>query len=191
MTIDILCYLNFLFVIEHVILMVFINKIRRQYEFPNILHLTDLVCAVCSYNMISFIRSSLFSDIPSTVSEREQSMRFMANLFDRTDFPLEYTFALISLSLIVRSGVNLQFIESIGPLIKILSKMSMDFLNFVIIYCILVFMFALLGNINYHLQLAQFKGFNTSIFTVIDTSIGIYDLKSFDTVDSEFYRIIG
>jgi hypothetical protein len=51
--------------------------------------------------------------------------------------------------LIVRLSIILQFNESIGPLIKIVGKMSMDFLNFFLIYVILVAMFSIVGNINF------------------------------------------
>ena len=61
--------------------------------------------------------------------------------------------------LILRVAVNLQFNESIGPLIKIVAKMGLDFFNFFILYCLLTVMFAIVGNMNYILYLKEFEGF--------------------------------
>jgi len=47
-----LCWLNFLFLLEHLLTLVFLNKIRRKYTFPNILHATDLLGSVCSQQLI-------------------------------------------------------------------------------------------------------------------------------------------
>ena len=78
--------------------------------------------------------------------------------------------------LIVRLSIILQFNESIGPLIKIVGKMSMDFLNFFLIYVILVAMFSIVGNINFVEELTSYRTFFDSILTVIDASLGTYSL---------------
>lgn len=70
----------------------------------------------------------------------------------------------------------LQYSETIGPLIKILGKMSQDFSNFFVIYCVLLVMYAIVGNMNFLEELEEFHGMFTSILTVIDASIGNYDL---------------
>ena len=101
-------------------------------------------------------------------------------------------FSIITACLIVRSALNLQFIESIGPLIKIISKMVIDFINYCILYFILVLMFTLLGNINYLLFMPRYQGFLNSFITVIDASIGNYDFKKFEeAVSDEFYMYMG
>ena len=94
--------------------------------------------------------------------------------------------------MIVRSAVNLQFVESIGPLIKIISKMMEDFMNFCILYVILVMMFTLLGNINFLVYLEEYEGFLNSLITVIDASIGNYDFKTFESItEEEFFKYTG
>ena len=82
--------------------------------------------------------------------------------------------------LILRVAVNLQFNESIGPLIKIVAKMGQDFLNFFVLYSLLTVMFAIVGNMNYILYMQQFNGFFTSILTVIDASLGTFNFKIFE-----------
>ena len=52
-----------------------------------------------------------------------------------------------------------QYNEKIGPLIKIVGKLGMDFFNFFLIYVILTIMFAIVGNINFMNELNIFEGF--------------------------------
>ena len=54
MVIDVLAVANFLFIIEHAIHIIFLNKIRRKYQFPDILHFTDLVLAVASIYLLNY-----------------------------------------------------------------------------------------------------------------------------------------
>ena len=43
----------------------------------------------------------------------------------------------------------LQFSAEIGPLIKIIGKMTNDFINFSVIYVILIMIFAVIGCLNF------------------------------------------
>lgn len=61
----------------------------------------------------------------------------------------QYFFALQIGCLILRLATLLQFSETIGPLMKIVAKMSMDFFSFIVLYAILTIMFATVGNLNY------------------------------------------
>ena len=84
----------------------------------------------------------------------------------------------------MRIAVFLQYNESIGPLIKIVGKMQQDFLNFVILYCLMTIMFGIVGNINFIYDLTEFEGMFESILTVIDASLGNYDITIFDKIPS-------
>jgi len=80
-----------------------------------------------------------------------------------------------------------QFNSEIGPLVKIVEKMLGDFSNFVILYLILVFMFAIVGNINFVFELEEYNGLFESCLTVLDASIGNYDFMLFETIlNNEF-----
>lgn len=54
--------------------------------------------------------------------------------------------------------------------------MLQDFVNFFIMYIILLVMFAIVGNMNFLFELEEYNGMFQSILTIIDTSIGNYDL---------------
>lgn len=82
----------------------------------------------------------------------------------------------------MRIATNLQFNESIGPLIKIVGKMVQDFLNFFLLYAIFTFMFAIVGNINFIYDLKDYEGFFESILTVVDASLGNFNIAIFTTV---------
>lgn len=85
----------------------------------------------------------------------------------------------------------LQFNSRIGPVIKIVSKMFHDFMNFSMLYFLLVMMFAILGNINFLLFISEYKDFLHSILMVVDTSLGNYKLTIFDIIKDPVMKELG
>lgn len=63
---------------------------------------------------------------------------------------------------------------------KIVEKMLGDFLNFMILYFILIIMFAIVGSANFVYDLEQFSDLFASCLTVINTSIGSFSFEIFD-----------
>ena len=66
----------------------------------------------------------------------------------------------------------LQFNELIGPILKIISKMSNDFINFLILYGILTIMFSTIANMNFLYHVPEYEGMFNSIMTIVDASLG-------------------
>lgn len=112
-------------------------------------------------------------------------MRIIANFNNNIDYPFQYLFAANVICLIVRISVILQFSESIGPLVKIVSKMAEDFYNFLILYFLLAIMFTTIGNMNFLYNLTQFEGLFQSFLTVTDASLGNFDFEIFDSINDE------
>lgn len=52
----------------------------------------------------------------------------------------------------------LSYSPDVGPLIKIVSKMAGDVFNFLILYCILTLMYAVVGTYLYRGKLDDFSG---------------------------------
>lgn len=96
----------------------------------------------------------------------------MANFERNIDYPFQWLFSTIVICLIFRLSTLLQFSESVGPLYKILGKMTKDFGSFVILYCIICLGFALVGNINFVSESNKFETFMDAILTVVDASLG-------------------
>ena len=71
--------------------------------------------------------------------------------------------------------------------------MAGDFVNFVVLYVILVVMFGIVGNLNFLLDLpAEYGELFTSILTVLDASIGNYSFSLFSSiVNNGFLTIFG
>jgi len=115
------------------------------------IHLTDTILFICSLFIIDWfntkINANLYTD--PNLSNEEFLMRILSNFGLNINFPFQYLFAGQIVCLILRIATNLQFNESIGPLIKIVGKMVQDFLNFFLLYVIFTFMFAIVGNINF------------------------------------------
>lgn len=115
----------------------------------------------------------------------------MANFEENLDYKFEYLFSVSITCLILRIAVILQFNEKIGPLIKIVGKLGMDFFNFFLIYVILTIMFAIVGNINFMNELKIFEGFFQSFLTVIDASLGNYDFEVFHNLRNKNMVLFG
>jgi len=122
----------------------------------------------------------------------ENANRKYANILLHIQFQFEYLLSVNIICLIMKTLNVIQYFENIGPLVKIVSKMSVDFINFLILYLILVMMFAIVGNLNFIFDLKeQFGGLFESCLTVLDASIGNYDFQLFKEIDDGFLSIFG
>lgn len=60
-----------------------------------------------------------------------------------------------------------------------------DFMNFILLYLILLFMFAIIGNINFLFDLKEYHGLFESVLTVLDASIGNYDFTLYNSIEGK------
>ena len=56
-TIQTLCFLNLTFLIQHIVTFIFTKRLGRFYEFPVILHFTDVILFGCSTMFINWFRT--------------------------------------------------------------------------------------------------------------------------------------
>ena len=68
--------------------------------------------------------------------------------------------------------------------------MATDFTNFMILYGILLVMFAVIGNLNFVLELREYNNVFASIITVLDASIGNYNFAIFDQIEGNNFLIV-
>mmetsp|Transcript_13351 Transcript_13351/g.20858 ORF Transcript_13351/g.20858 Transcript_13351/m.20858 type:complete len:150 (-) Transcript_13351:1640-2089(-) len=61
--------------------------------------------------------------------------------------------------------------------------MAGDFMNFVVIYTILLSMFCIVGNLNFLFDLSAFETLFDSLITILDASMGNYDFSIFDGIE--------
>ena len=88
-------------------------------------------------------------DVDPPLSDEQLNLRIFSNFAENIEWPFQYLFALNVICLIFRITVMLQFSESIGPLVKIVSKMFDDFINFLVLYFLLAIMFTTIANLNF------------------------------------------
>lgn len=187
----ILCFFNCMFFISQLLQIVFLQKIRRTYTFPTISFFTDFIMIVMSAINISWTVETIQRNVNiAGVSEAENGQRIIANLMGNVEFKFEYIYAVIIVCLIWRILEIVQFQSEIGPLVKIVEKMLGDFLNFILLYLILILMFAIIGNINFIFELKEFKGLFVSSLTVLDASIGNYNFEIFNSIANNDFLII-
>jgi hypothetical protein len=58
--------------------------------------------------------------------------------------------------------------------------MANDFINFVLIYVVLLIMFSIVANINFLDEIPEFSTYFDSLMTLVDASMGNYDFGLFD-----------
>ena len=58
---------------------------------------------------------------------------------------------------------------------KIFSKLQTDFLNFTKLYMLIIFMFAIIGHINFGITLEEFETIWLSLMNTLKISIGVYE----------------
>ena len=134
--------------------MVFLRKIDRTYTFPTVSLFTDLTLFIVSIISIIWINNSITKNVNVPgISADEKYFRMIDNFEENIDFRFEFIFAIIIFCLLYKILDMIQFSSEIGPLVKIVGKMAGDFLNFVVLYVILVVMFGIVGNLNFLLDL--------------------------------------
>jgi len=69
--------------------------------------------------------------------------------------------------------------------------MAGDFLNFLIIYIVLVILFCIVGNFNFLFSCTDFASPFHSLITIIDASMGNYDFEIFDQIEDTKLRNFG
>ena len=60
--------------------------------------------------------------------------------------------------------------------------MSNDFFNFILLNQVLTWMCALIGNLNFGLQMEEFETLLTSALTITNATLGNFDIKTFDQI---------
>lgn len=132
------------------------TKIGRKYTFPTISIFTDIVLFGTSLFNIYWTYTKILVNLIDGLSEENLSFREFDNISKNIDFKFEYLYAVNICCLLWRLIELIQFNAEIGPLVKIVEKMFGDFLNFVILYFILVFMFAIIGGVNFVFEIGDF-----------------------------------
>lgn len=171
---------------------VVIKKMGRFYELT-FMHFTDLLLFTTSIITISWYVTDVSRDLDviPPLSDAELTQRKLANFLDCLGFGFQYLYSIQVVCLIFRLSNVIQFSEMTGPLFKIVGKMSMDFVSFLVLYVILTIMFATIGNLNFITDIDKFEGYAQSVLTVFDASMGNYNFTIFDKVRDPSMQIIG
>lgn len=180
-----------MFFITDLVKMIFLKRIGRKFAFPTIGIMSNCILFGTSIFMIYWTTTKVTSNVHYPgISEEELFQRKLANFKENIEFKFEYLFSIMIACLITKLMELILFSSEIGPLVKIVGKMFQDFLNFIILYAILLIMFAIIGNLNFLLELREYKGIFESLITVLDASIGNYDFTLFDTIEGNSFLVI-
>jgi len=174
-----------MFFTAQILQMIFLKKLDRVFTFPTIGFFSDLLLFGTSIMTIDWIMKNIRRGLNySDLDEEEIFYRKIANYQVIIDYKFEYLLAIMISCLILKVLDLIQFSADIGPLVKIVGKMLGDFLNFFILYAILIIMFAVVGNLNFIFYLDEFTGLFESCETVLDASVGNYNFEMYDAITS-------
>lgn len=82
--------------------------------------------------------------------------------------------------LVLKCQEFLEYHPEYGPLQKIFNKLQDDFYNFTKLYMLIIFMFAIIGHINFGITLEEFKTIWVSLMNVLKISIGVYEFGMYE-----------
>lgn len=171
-----LCVLNTLFFIQHMVTGLYLSLLARFYS-ASIIQFTDACLAGLSAYYVWYFQKFVKSGMENDALKDGRTL--VENMLDAQDFKFGYLFAGILALLVLRLSVALLFNEKIGPLLKILGKMSSDYFSFSAVYGLLVIVFTLFFNLNFMRSESDFESFARSLLTIVDISIGNYALSAF------------
>lgn len=189
--VDILLLINFSYLVQHIATFLFTKKAGRFYRFPTALHFTDLSLFVSSFIIYFWINFNIHHGLDYDLTETEFYLRFTNNVRTSRDFGLQYSFAINILCLIIRFMFVLEFNTSIGPLTKILGKMTKDYFNYTAMFCLMTLMYSIVGNILFMLFLEEYDDFLSAVLTIVNTLLGNYAFARFDTIENPAVGYIG
>ena len=136
----------------------------RFYQFPNVTQISDLILFVCSIVIILWY-DQINNGVPVVegVNQVQFELILLQNFTTTVHFKFQYVFSAMILCLFMKISPVIEFNQAIGPLLKIVQKMASDFMNFILIYLILVIMFSIIGNLNFHFEIPEFSTFFDSL----------------------------
>lgn len=181
-----LCFLNLMYLFQHLIQLIFIKRMGRFYEFPNVTQTSDLVLFVCSITIILWY-DQINKGVPVVqgVNQEQFELILLQNFTTTVNFKFQYLFSAMILCLFMKISPVIEFNQAIGPLLKIVQKMASDFMNFILIYLILVIMFSIIGNLNFHFDIPEFSTFFDSLIIIVDSSMGNFDFSIFNQIEDD------
>jgi hypothetical protein len=126
--IQILCFMNMTFLLQHAVTFLFTSKLNRFYQFPSVLHVTDTIMFISSIIIIWWFNYKIMLNLDEPGQTKDEwLMRLYNNYRAEHLFKFQYFFSAQITCLILRNATLLQYNEKIGPLIKIVGKMTKDF----------------------------------------------------------------
>ena len=117
------------------------------------------------------------------IGEPEADARTLAlNFADNREYPFSLVFTVIVGMLVLRLTATLLFNESIGPLIKILGKMTGSFGQFFFLYTLMAVLFSAILFLGFNQASDDFNSLYKTFILVFELSIGSFDLFMFDKI---------
>ena len=168
--------------------MLYLSKLGRFYSFGS-LHVSDSILFGLSVYVMQFYYQNLAVGM---VGNPEEDARTLAlNFAENKDYPFSFVFSILVGMLVLRLTTTLLFNESIGPLIKILGKMTGSFTQFFFLYILMAGLFSLIFFTAFSETSTEYNSMYKSFIFVFDLTIGNFDLFAFNKFSSPISSYMG
>lgn len=118
------------------------------------------------------------------IGQPEADARTLAlNFTDNREYPFSLVFSVIVGMLVLRLTATLLFNENIGPLIKILGKMTNAFCQFFALYSLFAGLFSIIFFTAFNNASSAYSSIYKSFILIFDLSIGNFDLMTFNNIE--------
>jgi hypothetical protein len=107
-----LCYMNMTFFLQHIVTFLFTSKLKRFYQFPSVLHVTDTIMFISSLVIIWWFNTKVLTnlEVPGQTYD-DWLMRLYDNFREVHNFQFQYFFSAQIICLILRIAMILQYNE--------------------------------------------------------------------------------
>lgn len=188
---QVLMLINLMFFITRITKLFILKKIGKTMNLANSATVVDgtmFVLGILSFLWASELRVLLERILQTQLNKPIDQVSYAGLLEELQDAVGQdfvfYYFAINFMGLILKCQEFLEYHPEYGPLQKIFGKLETDFKNFTKLYFLIVFMFALIGQILFGFDLKDYENLWLAFVQVLKVSIGVYRFDLYDGLET-------
>ena len=155
-------------------------KAHRKFTFFTILNMIDFVILACLAIWYGRDYSEWRKDIPSNLKGDQWKFAFGLKSSLDKDYDFRNFTAMILIMMWFRVFLSFRTTQLLGPLIKMILAMLKDIGVFLVLYLIVLVMFASVGLLLFP-DVEQFETFYNAMFYLFDSSLGNFDRDIYES----------
>jgi hypothetical protein len=176
-----LSIMSFFFPVRIILEMLFAVKTNRTLRFVTFTNLLDTTFAICFGIRLVKEYAAYDAHLDEYSTEGHKAIRYFENIYEYEDdeIMLDILYSVAIGALWVRILYMFRLTKFLGPLLNMIYMMIWDIMIFMVLFGILLVIYASVGNLLYYDQ-DSFSDFWTSIVTLFGSALGNFDLNLLD-----------